>query len=112
MDKYGFLEVRDMLGFTFDTVTFNSPDEINFKGQTSFQLFHDQDCCEDVEVESIIGDLTDLENEPLLMAEEVTVDDENPKVNITVYSGKADASPVIYEILAIPPKLSTATGTP
>lgn len=36
-----------------------------------FVLTHIQDCCEDVEIESIDGDLDDLIGEPLLMAEEI-----------------------------------------
>ena len=35
-----------------------------------FVLTHIQDCCEDVEIESIDGDLDDLIGAPLLMAEE------------------------------------------
>ena len=36
-----------------------------------FVLTHIQDCCEDVEIESIDGDLEDLIGVPLLMAEEI-----------------------------------------
>lgn len=35
-----------------------------------FKLFHIQDCCEIVEIESIVGDLSDLVGEPLTLAEE------------------------------------------
>lgn len=37
-----------------------------------FKLYHDQDCCESVTIEDIIGDISDLIGEPLLMAEEVS----------------------------------------
>lgn len=43
-----------------------------------FRLYHDQDCCESVAVEDIIGDLDDLVGTPVLMAEEAT-NSENPK---------------------------------
>ncbi len=35
-----------------------------------YTLYHAQDCCESVEIESIVGDLSDLVGEEILMAEE------------------------------------------
>lgn len=37
-----------------------------------FVLTHSQDCCESVYIESIVGDLSDLEGTPILMSEEVS----------------------------------------
>lgn len=37
-----------------------------------YRMFHEQDCCERVRLEDINGDLGDLLNVPLLMAEEVS----------------------------------------
>ena len=39
---------------------------------TSFKLYHEQDCCEIVYIESIDGDLNDLIGYPLLQAEKST----------------------------------------
>lgn len=37
-----------------------------------YKMYHDQDCCEDVRIEDIVGDLNTLLNNPLIMAEEVS----------------------------------------
>jgi hypothetical protein len=43
-----------------------------------YRMFHYQDCCESVYVESVVGDVQDLIGEPILVAEEVT-SYENPE---------------------------------
>ena len=35
-----------------------------------YRMFHSQDCCESVYIESIVGDLQDLVGEPIIRAEE------------------------------------------
>lgn len=42
-----------------------------------FQLYHDQDCCESVYIESIVGDIFSLVGQQILLAEEST-NSENP----------------------------------
>lgn len=39
-----------------------------------YELYHSQDCCESVVVESVTGDLSDLVGAPLLLAEESVSD--------------------------------------
>lgn len=36
----------------------------------SYLMYHQQDCCESVYIESIVGDVADLVGEPILLAEE------------------------------------------
>lgn len=45
-----------------------------------FIMNHHSDCCEDVHIESIVGDLSALVNTPILVAEKVQ-SDQNPKVD-------------------------------
>ena len=48
-------------------------DELIFytKEDVKYRMFHWQDCCENVYIESIVGDLEDLIGSPILLAEEV-----------------------------------------
>lgn len=54
-------------------------DEVHFvvSDDESYKLYHEQDCCESVYVESVDGDLNDLIGSPILMAEEVSSVDDN-----------------------------------
>lgn len=65
----------DLLGKTLTSVTVNGAnDEIRFItdcGKT-YLMYHRQDCCEGVSIESIVGDLADLVGAPILKAEEAT----------------------------------------
>lgn len=47
-----------------DQVTFTTDD-----GQ-QFRLYHQQDCCESVTIESVVGNLDDLVGSPITMADE------------------------------------------
>lgn len=53
-------------------------DEILFTTSNGevYKMFHDQDCCESVEIEDITGDLSDLLHSPILMAEEIVNENE------------------------------------
>ena len=48
--------------------------EILFTTETGdvFRMYHEQDCCEDVRVEDVGGDIRDLIGSPILLAEEAT----------------------------------------
>jgi len=68
-----------LLGQVFSTVMCDSDDgqdSIIFYqgGKARYKLTHLQNCCENVHIESIVGDLTDLENSPILVSEESSSD--------------------------------------
>lgn len=44
-----------------------------------YLMSHNQDCCEQVAIDSIVGDLEDLLNTPILLAEESTNTEDDPK---------------------------------
>lgn len=67
------LTVEILVGQTLLSITENdTKDRIEFKTTDGkvYQLYHGQDCCENVCIESIVGDLADLVGEPILLAEE------------------------------------------
>ena len=49
-----------------------------FTDGTKLHMYHQQDCCESVRVEDVIGDVNDLMYAPVVMAEEVTNSDDPP----------------------------------
>ena len=66
--------MAQMLGKTFVQVSGSvDGDEMLFETATGerFMFAHQQDCCETVRINDIVGDLQDLVGEPILVAEEV-----------------------------------------
>ena len=63
-----------------DVITFTTVDGKRYR------MFHDQGCCESVNIEDIIGDLDDLVGSPILMAEEVTSNDVQERKKQSEYS--------------------------
>lgn len=58
-----------------------SDDEIIFEtiNGNKYKMCHYQDCCEQVNIEDIVGDIEDLIGTPILKAEELTNNDEHPE---------------------------------
>ena len=73
MDWESGARIEDMRGKIFTRVTGGVGDrEMVFENATErFVFFHYQDCCENVDINDITGDLEDLVGEPLVIAEEV-----------------------------------------
>lgn len=67
----------DLVGKTLTNVENIDDESIVFTLDSGekYKLFHWQDCCENVYVESIVGDLSDLVGAPIIIAEEVSNDE-------------------------------------
>lgn len=65
--------ISDLLGQTL-TKIYQESDSLQFTTDSGnlYQMYHQQDCCENVHIEDIIGDLNDLIGSPIVEAEEVT----------------------------------------
>ena len=68
--------IADMVGKTFTKVKADGNELVFENDVDRYVFFHQQDCCESVCIDDIVGDLSDLEGEPLLIADEV--DGESP----------------------------------
>jgi hypothetical protein len=66
------MNINDMVGKVFISVTQDGYEMVFANDTERFKFLHWQDCCESVTIEDIVGDLSDLEGEPLLIAEEVS----------------------------------------
>ena len=68
LEMYGktFVSAKRVGGADSDELVFTTAE-----GDT-MRFFHEQDCCENVSIEDICGDLDDLCGSPMLLAEETT----------------------------------------
>lgn len=74
-------ELSLILGKTFSKITQQGEEAIIFetKEGEKFKMYHEQDCCEGVYIEDIIGDLQSLVGNPLLIAEERSTHSSEPE---------------------------------
>lgn len=73
-----YIEISALLGQTLTVITGHVGDREVFFETTNgdrYEMVHEQDCCEDVYLEDINGELSDLVGSPLIQAEESS---ENP----------------------------------
>lgn len=65
--------VSQLIGLTLSSITGleNGSEDVTFKSECGrqFLMFHDQGCCENVTLEDVEGDVSDLIGSPILMAE-------------------------------------------
>lgn len=73
------VEFSDLLGKFINVIQSNDSYIVFYADDgIEYRMFHDQDCCESVYIESIVGDIMDIIGEPLLVAEEVINRHQNP----------------------------------
>jgi len=70
-----------------------------------YKLFHDQDCCEEVSIEDIAGEISDLIDSPILLAEEVVHDQDTTPEGVTPPDNQDDSFTWTFY------KLSTIKGS-
>lgn len=71
---------KELIGKTITNIKGEAGDEslvLELSNGEKYEFFHEQDCCENVYLEDVCGDLLDLIGSPILLAEEVT-SEENP----------------------------------
>lgn len=62
-----------------DVIVFENDEE-------TFYFYHDYECCESVDIDDIVGELSLLENSPLLVAEEFTQCPDMPGLDSITYT--------------------------
>ena len=79
------MQFKDFLGKTFTKIKVDPDNKILFHSSDHkiYRMCHHQSCCEEVYIESITGNLDDLINSQILVAEESTNRDPNAKESAT-----------------------------
>lgn len=67
-------EFHELTGKTIASIRNSGDIEFTLTDGTECRLYHEQDCCERVEIESINGRLEDLIGRPLVLASETSPD--------------------------------------
>lgn len=75
------MSISELLNQTLSSIVQIEDDLLIFRTQdgVEYKMYHAQNCCEHVYIESIVGDLNDLLNNPILVAEEATNDSPAPE---------------------------------
>jgi len=74
MNERNYCEVTVLKGKTLASVSGGVGEdriEVRSTGGETYLMYHEQDCCESVSVQDIVGDLQDLVGSEILLAEEV-----------------------------------------
>lgn len=84
------VEFSSLVGVTLSKIEISekSRDEINFYATDGrrWRMYHEQECCESVYIEDIVGDLEDLIGSPIVVAEKVSNSEDPCKEDDCDYS--------------------------
>jgi hypothetical protein len=71
-----YTNIEELLGKVLAKINRDGDEELIFytADGAKYRMYHEQDCCEHVSIEDIIGDFADLIDSPIIMAEEITQD--------------------------------------
>lgn len=89
MRRREFVDFEILKGKILTNIEINEEeDEITFTDSegVKYLMYHEQDCCEEVNIEDICGDINNLLNTPIVLAEEVINTDEVEDEGYTDYS--------------------------
>ncbi len=71
----GIATMAELLGHTMDDVEADGDTMVFLSGEQAWVFFHEDDCCESVGIEDIVGDVADLVGSPILRSEEADSSD-------------------------------------
>lgn len=71
-----WVSVKQLKGLTPVSVYQDDSKFVITTKEGDFKFHHEQDCCENVYIEDVVGDINDLVGNPILLAEEVSSEDE------------------------------------
>lgn len=75
-----YLEFRSLIGKTLVKIERDGKESLTFRtADEAYRMYHSQDCCENVEIDDIAGDLDDLIGSTILLAEEVSNENNTPE---------------------------------
>lgn len=90
-------DFSELVGKTLTAIAVGDDEIILTAGAEKFRMFHDQDCCEHVYVESVEGDVNDLIGEPLVVAEE-SISDVDPEERKAAHADRDSFTWTFYRL--------------
>lgn len=94
---------EDLIGETFTEVVSDNYEYIIFHHTSGrkFKMYHRQDCCESVNIESIVGDLDDLTNTPITFADVSSNEGNTGYDDSELYNNEGSSTWTFYKLATI-----------